>query len=128
MNRVFLEYQLMYLFLESINEKQNAECIINFLADANPYMNESEDSIDGITYKEFQIKYYSYKDHEDYSYEFILDYFKYSIYYDKIYDKIKDITKDEYINFCNEIIKNKYDLLKEPVVQVNSYRNKIKFI
>ena len=128
MERIFLEYQLMYLMLESLNEKSSDEHLIRFLSDANPYMNEFEDSVDGITYKEFQIKYYSYKNHDDYSYEFILDYFKYSIYYGDIYNRIKDIKKDEYLSFCNEIIKNRYDQLKEPINKVNSYQNKIRFI
>ena len=128
MERIFLEYQLMYLMLESLNEKSSDEHLIRFLSDANPYMNEFEDSVDGITYKEFQIKYYSYPSHDDYSYEFILDYFKYSIYYGDIYDKLKNIKKEEYLSFCNEIIKNRYDLLKEPINKVNSYQNKIRFI
>ena len=108
----YLDYQLMYLILDGINYSDENEDIVTFLVDADPYIWEGEGSADPAIYKDFKEKYYSWNDHEDFSYNFVLNYLKTIDYYKGLFDAINSITKERYIECCNDILNNHKNLLK----------------
>ena len=111
-NKCFLEFQLMYLILDANNYERPNDNVVAFLSDANPYMRNGECSVDIVLYEDFKDKYEKYNNHEDYSYEFICSYLKNIEYYKDIYETFILVSKEEYIDDCNEILNNRIDLIK----------------
>ena len=108
----FIIYQLMYIALDALNDENKNENLVSFLTDANPYMREGENSVDIVIYNDFKNKFLNYNDKSDYCYNFICQYLKKLDYYNGIYEIFKSITKQQYIDTCDHIIKNDYDKLK----------------
>jgi hypothetical protein len=110
----FLIYQLMYLILDELNDENKSDDLIRYLTDANPYMRDGENSVDTLVYDDFRKKYYECDKKADYSYEFICDYLKnIDSYYGNIYSIFKSLSKNEYIDTCNNIINNHNEVLKK---------------
>lgn len=110
----FEVYQLMFLILDELNDEDKKENLINYLTDANPYMREGENSVDVIVYAEFKEKFSSYKNKSDYAYDFICDYLKkLDPYYGDIYSIFASLSKEEYVDTCNNILKNHKEILKK---------------
>ena len=109
----YLDYQLMFLILDGINNNKKNENLITFLIEANPYIWEGECSADSAVYEDFSKKYNQYENHSDYSYDFILDYLNNIEYYKGLYEAITSITKDKYLECCKDILTNNDDLLKK---------------
>ena len=108
----FIIYQLMYIILDALNNENENENLVAFLTDANPYMRDGENSVDIVIYNDFKNKFLNYNDKSDYCYNFICQYLKSLDYYNDIYKFFKSITKQQYIDICDDIIKNDYDKLK----------------
>ena len=109
----FVIFQLMYLILDELNDENKNETLITYLSDANPFMREGENSVDVLVYDNFKEKYENYKDHHDYSYDFICFYLKnLDPYYGDIYSVFKSLAKEEYIDTCKNILDNYSDHLK----------------
>lgn len=108
----FIIYQLMYIILDALNDENENKNLVAFLTDANPYMRDGENSVDTVIYNDFKNKFLNYNDKSDYSYNFICQYLKKLDYYNGIYEIFKSITKQQYIDTCDDIIKNDYDKLK----------------
>ncbi len=90
----FIIYQLMYIILDALNDE-----------------NENENLVDIVIYNDFKNKFLNYNDKSDYCYNFICQYLKSLDYYNDIYKFFKSITKQQYIDTCDDIIKNDYDKL-----------------
>lgn len=111
--KCFTIYQLMFLILDEINDENNDENLIRFLTDANPFMRDGEASVDEIVYNDFSNKYSSYNNRSDFGYEFICYYLKnLNSYYGDIYSIFRQLNKDEYVETCNNILKNYPTMLK----------------
>ena len=108
----FIIYQLMYIILDALNDENKNENLVMFFTDANPYMRDGENSVDTVIYNDFKNKLSNYKDKNDYCYNFICQYLNNLDYYNGIYEIFKFITKQQYIDTCDDIIKNDYDKLK----------------
>ena len=107
----FIIYQLLYLVLEKLINKNSDESMQSYLEDANPYIVEGENSCDPFVYIEFK-NAFKESDSIDYGYEFILNYLKnLDSYYGDIYSLFK-LSKEEYIDACNKILNNKSIKLK----------------
>lgn len=108
----FIIYQLMYTILDALNDENESENLVAFLTDTSPYMHDDENSFDIVIYNDFRKKFLNNNDKRDYCYNFICQYLKSLDYYNDIYKIFKSITKQQYIDTCDDIIKNDYDKLK----------------
>lgn len=108
----FVTFQLMFLILDALNDEKPNEKVIVYLADANPFMREGENSVDVVVYQEFKDEYLKYFDHSNYSYNFIKYYLKNIDYYENIYELFCTISQEEYVDTCKNILEYKLDILK----------------
>ena len=114
MNKSFEIFQLMFIILDELNDENKNGNLITYLTDANPFMREGENSVDILVYDEFKEKFNNFGNHCDFSYEFICLYLKQlDSYYGDIYSIFKTLSKDEYVDTCNNILSNYPELLKK---------------
>ena len=114
MIKSYLEFQLMYLYLDEYYDENPSENLLVFVSDYNPDFWAAEMSADPAEYAEFKRQYYKYENHDDYSYEFICLYLKNVDYYQEIYEIFTEKGKDDYMEFCKDILENYRHFLKEP--------------
>ena len=92
---IFVEYQVMYIIIESIyNDKPN-DYIKSFLDEGNPFTDDGGYKIDIKPYMIFKEKYDSSENHDCSSYESVMNYLNCGEY-NMIYAAMKKISKDEY--------------------------------
>ena len=71
-------------------------------------------AVDLVVYNEFKKKYDASSKHESYSYDFICDCLKNIDYYGTTpYEYFTKLSKDEYVDTCDDIKKNNTDVLKQ---------------
>lgn len=108
----FIIFQFLYIILNSLNSEKNNDNVVTYLTDANPFMRDGENSVDLVVYEDFKEKFYMFKNHDDYSYDFVCYYLKNIDYYKDLYDTFKQITREEYIDTCKAILEDKEIPLK----------------
>ena len=110
----FVIYQLMFLIIEEMSEDNKDDNIMNFLIDANPFMRQGEASVEEVIYDEFKRQYALNKKEDDYCYEFICGYLKQlDSYYGDIFSIFNQLSREEYINSCKNILENYSSSLKK---------------
>ena len=110
----FIIFQFMFLILDALNDENERENLIVYLSDANPYIWEGETSADPIVFDEFDKKYSKYADKSDFAYFFICDYLKnIDPYYGDIYSIFMQLSKEEYVDTCKNILENYPEKLKK---------------
>jgi hypothetical protein len=103
----------MYFILDELSEYSKEDNVINFLTDANPFMREGETSVDEVIYDDFKKKFALCQNNDDYYFNFICSYLmNIDPYYGDIYSIFKQLTKDEYVDTCINIINNHPEQLK----------------
>ena len=110
----FTIYQLMYLILDELNDENNYENLTTYLTDADPFMRRGETSVDEVVYTNFKDAFSKYDNKDDYSYKFICEYLKnLDSYYGDIYSIFITISKEEFIDTCNNILDNHPEKIKK---------------
>ena len=110
--KIFTIYNLMFLILEELYEETKNENLNTFLSEANPYVWEGENSGDPAIYSHFKLNFKD-ENYVDYAYDYIVDFLSNQKYYDGIVDIFKSLSKEEYVDTCDHIIKDQPQLLKE---------------
>jgi hypothetical protein len=106
-------FNLMYLVLEELNEENKDENVSTYLSEANPYIWEGENSGDPAVFYEFKKSFEEKGSFDDYGYDFIVDYLTNIDYYEGLIEIFKTLTREEYVDTCDHIIKDQPQILKK---------------
>jgi hypothetical protein len=113
-NSAYELFIIIYLLLNSLNEKISNKNLSDFLDDADPYIWDGENSADPACYLDFKSKFEKNSDDKEYYYDFVCNYLKNIEYYKNLYDLFtSNYTKEDYINTCKLILNNKEEYLKK---------------
>lgn len=100
----FEVFKILYEILHSFSENTEDDHLISFLIDGNPYMKDTESSVDPVLFEEFKENFKNYNK-DDFYYDYVFEFLKKSTYYKNVYKYIEKMGKEKYIEKFKKYLK-----------------------